>query len=317
MWQGHRIEGLLFNSRMVQGTFDDLNSETRQRWAYPDTKAWDAERNTKEFIEAMPQWKAHGLLAFTLNLQGGSPEGYSSVQPWENNAYEPDGTLREPYLKRLAAILDRADELGMVVILGLFYFGQDERLKDEAAVVHAVNAATDWLLKTHRRNVLVEINNEANVKYDHEILKPTRVHELIELVKAKSADGQRLLVGTSFGGGRIPDKSTMLVSDFILMHGNGVSESSRIGEMVRQVRAMKGFIPKPILFNEDDHFAFDKPDNNFTAAVSEHASWGFFDFRKKGEGLDEGYQSPPVNWGISSERKRSFFELLGKITGSK
>ncbi len=31
-------------------------------------------------------------------------------------------------------ILDRADELGMVVILGLFYFGQDERLKDEAAV---------------------------------------------------------------------------------------------------------------------------------------------------------------------------------------
>ena len=205
----------------------------------------------------------------------------------------------------------------MVVILGLFYFGQDERLKDEAGVVHAVNAAADWLLKSHRRNVLVEINNEANVKYDHEILKPARVHELIELVKEKTANGQRLLVGTSFGGGRIPDKSTMLVSDFILMHGNGVSEPSRIGEMVRQVRAMKGFTPKPILFNEDDHFAFNKPDNNFTAAVAEHASWGFFDFRKKGEGLEEGYQSPPVNWGISSERKRGFFELLGKITGSK
>ena len=33
-WNGHRIEGLLFNSRMVQGIYDDQNPETRQRWAY-------------------------------------------------------------------------------------------------------------------------------------------------------------------------------------------------------------------------------------------------------------------------------------------
>ncbi len=40
-WRGHKIEGLLLNSRMVQGTFDDLNPETRVRWAYPDGP-WDA-----------------------------------------------------------------------------------------------------------------------------------------------------------------------------------------------------------------------------------------------------------------------------------
>src|SRR5262245_35832815 len=80
-WNGHAIEGLLFNSRMVQGIFDDLNPDTRGRWAYPDTKKWDADRNTREFIAAMPAWRKHGLLAFTLNLQGGSPEGYSKNQP--------------------------------------------------------------------------------------------------------------------------------------------------------------------------------------------------------------------------------------------
>ena len=32
-----QIEGLLMNSRMVQGIFDDLNPETRTHWAYPDT----------------------------------------------------------------------------------------------------------------------------------------------------------------------------------------------------------------------------------------------------------------------------------------
>jgi len=35
-----------------------------------------------------------------------------------------------------------------------------------------------------------------------------------------------------------------------------------------------------------------------------------------GEGFDAGYQSVPVNWAISSERKRGFFELLSKITGA-
>jgi hypothetical protein len=80
-WQGHKIEGLLLNSRMVQATFDDLNPETRSRWSYPDTKSWDAERNTREFIAAMPEWRRHGLLAITVNLQGGSPQGYSKDQP--------------------------------------------------------------------------------------------------------------------------------------------------------------------------------------------------------------------------------------------
>ena len=46
---------------------------------------------------------AHGLLAFTVNLQGGSPEGYSKSQPWENSAIDPDGDLRPAYMKRLAA----------------------------------------------------------------------------------------------------------------------------------------------------------------------------------------------------------------------
>ncbi len=74
-WQGHRIEGLLFNARMVQAIFDDLNPATRTRWAYPDTGVWDPERNTREFVAAMPQWRRHGLLVFTVNLQGGSPQG--------------------------------------------------------------------------------------------------------------------------------------------------------------------------------------------------------------------------------------------------
>jgi hypothetical protein len=315
-WRGRSLEGLLLNARMVQGIFDDLNPATAARWAYPDTGKWDAERNTAEFVAAMPAWRRHGLLAFTINLQGGSPEGYSHAQPWENSAFAPDGALRPAYLARLARILDRADELGMVAIVGYFYFGQDQRLRDEAAVLRATDAATNWLLAGGRRNVLVEVNNECNGGYDHEILRPARVHELIERVKRTERDGRRLLAGTSYGGGRIPGENVVRASDFLLLHGNGVKQPARIGEMVRQARAVPGYRPMPILFNEDDHFDFDKPENNFTAALAAGASWGYFDFRMKGEGFVEGYQSVPVDWGIRSERKRGFFRLLGEITGN-
>jgi hypothetical protein len=320
-WQGMKVEGLLMNSRMVQGIFDDRNPETRDLWKYPDG-AWDAERNTREFLAAMPEWRRHGLLAFTINLQGGSPQGYSSKQPWHNSAFEADGSLRADYLARLERILDRADALGMVAILGYFYFGQDERLADEKAVIRGVEAATDWLLAKGYTHVMVEINNECNVdRYEHAILKPARVHELIELVKKRSegkvkSPAGRLLVSTSMGGGAIPPETIAAAADFLLVHGNGVAQPDRLRQMVDRCRALKSYRNQPILFNEDDHFAFDKPDNNMIAAVGKYASWGYFDYRMKGEGFDEGYQSVPTNWGLSSERKRGFFGLLAKMTGA-
>jgi len=315
-WNGRKIEGLLMNARLVQGVFDDLNPDTVARWAYPDTGRWDAERNTREFLAAMPVWRAHGLLAFTINFQGGSPEGYSRQQPWHNSAFRADGSLIPEYLERMRRIIAFADELGMVVVLGYFYFGQDERLTDEAAVLRATDAATRWVLDHGWRNVLIEVNNETNVRYDHAILKPERVHELIERVKGmKSADGRRLLVSTSYGGNTIPRENVVRAADFLLLHGNGVSDPARIAEMVRLTRQVPGYTPKPIFFNEDDHFNFEQPVNNFTAAISEYAGWGYFDFRMKGEGYDAGYQSAPVNWGISSPRKAGFFRLLAEITG--
>ena len=314
-YNGMKVEGLLMNARLVQGIFDDLNPATRSRWAYPDGP-WDAERNTREFLAAMPDWRRHGLISFTINLQGGSPTGYAREQPWHNSAYEADGSLRPDYMARLERILDRADELGMAVIVGYFYFGQDERLTDEAAVLAAADNATDWLLAKGYTNVVVEIANEVDVpKYEHPILTASRVHELVERVRERSAG--RLLASASMGGGSIPPGNLVAAADFLLLHGNGVREPDRIRKMVDQCRAMAEYRGQPILFNEDDHFDFDKPDNNMLAAVSRYAGWGYFDYRLSGEGYDEGFQSVPVNWQIISARKRGFFGLLASMTGAK
>lgn len=312
-WNGHKIEGLLMNSRMVQGIFDDLNPVTRDQFAYLDTKLWDANRNTDEFIRNMQEWYRHGLLAFTLNLQGGSPMGYGN-KGWINSAFNSKGELREEYIFPLEKILDKADQIGMVVILGYFYFGQDQNLENEQAIKNATDNITTWLLAKKYKNILIEINNEADIQYDHEILKPHRVFELMNRIKKMDAN---LLVSTSFAGGKIPTQRVVEASDFILLHGNGVSSSVGINQMVEEVKKIKSYRDQPILFNEDDHFQFDSDSCHFLTAVKSYASWGYFDYRMKEEGFEYGFQSVPVDWSISSDRKKSFFGRLKELTGHK
>ncbi|TAK24169.1 MAG: hypothetical protein EPO26_07090 [Chloroflexota bacterium] len=322
-WRGHRIEGLLLNSRMVQATFDDINPDTRERFAYPDTGAWDADRNAREFLEMLTDYRAHGLLGVTLNAQGGSPDGYSRNQPWINSGFTANGALRPEFTARLRRILDRLDDLGMVAILGLFYFGQDEKLYDEAAVKRAVDNAVGLILDDGYTNVIIEINNECDVpRYEHEILQPHRVHELIEQARAQTRDGRRLLVGTSYRGRGIPGEKVLAASDVALLHGNGVTDPEYIAEMVRMTRAVPSFRAMPIVFNEDDHFDFDQPRNNMAVAIENHASWGYFDPASGAGGAGSrsdyiaGFQNVPVNWRINTERKRRFFDLTREIAGA-
>jgi hypothetical protein len=262
-------------------------------------------------------------LSFAINLQGGSPFGYSQEQPWINSAFTWDGELRLDYMARLEAILDRADELGMAPMLGFFYFGQEPRMAGDGAVRRAVETATDWLLTKGYTNVLVEVANECNVHYRHEIIQPVRIHELIEMVKARSqgkvsSPAGRLLVSTSFCGNSVPTDNVAASADFLLLHGNGVEDPQRIRQMVDQCRRLPSYHGQPILFNEDDHFNFDRSDNNMLAAIGRYASWGYFDFRMKGEGFFDGYQSMPTDWSPGgSERKRGFFRLLSGVTGSE
>lgn len=349
-YRGWNVEGLLMNSRMTNAVFDDENPVTRGLFAYPDTGEWDADRNTDEFIAMLLLYRSHGLLAVTVNLQGGSPTGYyrepmfrenmaewgievdddvvwaglpsPDSQPWHNSAFNADGSLKAAFLDRTRRIVEACDQLGMIVILGYFYFGQDERLVNESAVCRAVDDTTRWVLESGYGNVLIEINNEVNIRrYEHEILQPHRVAELIERAQAIQVGGRRLLAGTSYGGGRVPDGDVVAVSDYIMVHGNGVTEPARIAGMVADTRVLPSYTQKPILFTEDDHFDFDKPENNFLSALSAYASWGYFDPGDAAGGKSEfgdyrdGYQNVPVNWGINTPRKQGFFNLLSEITG--
>lgn len=320
-WNGHSIEGLLFNSRMAQALTDDENPATRGVWMYPDGENFSAQRNNDEFVAALKEYRAHGLDAVCINLQSGSPQGYSFVQPWIITGFNADGSIKQPWLDRLDKVITECDRLGMVVVLGLFYWKQTRVFADEQAVRNAVTNTVDWLARRGARNVLLEIGNEVDLPFYQKNIEAARCDELIKLAQAHSAGkfetpSGRLMVSTSLAHPRPVGANIMACADFLLLHGNGTHHPDSVRVMVRANRAQPAYRDMPVMINEDDHFDFDAPDNNFVAAIGENVSWGYFDYRMNRERFEDGFQSLPVDWSINSPRKKGFFGLLKTITGA-
>ena len=312
-FRGWSIAGKLFISRMANATVDDGNPATIGAWSYADGP-WSAERNTREFIAALPLYKRCGLDAVAINLQGGSPQGYSWHQPWLLSGFAPNGAADPAALARAAQVIRAADALGMVVNLGLFYGWATQALTDEAAIRRAASGALDWLAGLGAGNVLLEIGNEIdNRSFTHPILQPARCAEIFVLARARCPG---IAVSTSFNGGVVPPDHLIAISDYVLLHGNTVATPGGIRAQVAATRASAAYRGQPILYNEDDHYDFEQPDNNFVAAVESGAGWGFFDYRRIRERFEDGYQSLPVDWTITGARKRGFFTLLAEVTGA-
>jgi hypothetical protein len=297
------------NSRMVQATFEDENPETVNLFSYPDGSPFDPDRQTDEFIAALPEYRRYGVIATTVNFQGGFPQYHvhlrrdQILQDWENNAFTPDGRLKPRYAARMQRVVEGSDAEQMAVIVGLFYFGQNHKLADEAAVRRAVGEATEFLAGLGRGNVMVEINNECNIGYVHEILQPHRIHELIRL--AQQISRGQLLVSTSYGGGGLPSPAVVEAADFILLHGNGQTPD----DIRRMVAIVRGQTAKPIVFNEDSVRI-----ENLRAAWESGASWGYYDQGGRNK-YDDGFQSPPTNWAINTPEKRAFFTTVAELVG--
>lgn len=228
---GTRAEGLLMNTRMVNAVFED-----RHR---PE---FDAAANTNEFIAQIPAYAASGVNAFTVCLQGGMP-GYEGAL---NSAFEPDGSLRPEYLRRVERVIEACDQERTVVILGLLYQRQSKVFKDDDAVRAAVVNAIKWVQGRGFKNVVIEVANEYQHRgFLYDIVRtPAGQASLIRLAKETAPE---LLVSTSgIGNGRI-DAEVAEACDFLLPHWNG----TKIDDIAERVETLKQF-GKPIVCNEDE-----------------------------------------------------------------
>jgi hypothetical protein len=251
--------GKLMNLRIAQGLFHD-------EWM--TEIPFDPDAHIARLIAALDTYKAHGIMAIAVSLQGGNmaydrdgrvkrvrdyklgPSKGSHV-----SAFRPDGSLKPEWMKRALRLQRELDKRGMVLDLLYFYQHQDELFENTKAIDQAVVNATDWLIANDCRNVIIEIANEHDVKsYDHGQYIHKQMGQLIQLARSRFAAkraGFRLPISASTAGGMRVYEGVRQHGDLTMIHGNGrkpEEKSARVAELMKDTSA-----PGPIYMNEDDN----------------------------------------------------------------
>lgn len=272
--------GLLMNARFIQGVFDDA-AEPR-RFARGGWNEWDPERHTDELIASLPDWKAYGLLGFTVGFQGGGPFFTTPNHTIANNPFGPTGDRLDPaYAGRMDRIIRAADELGMIVIVSLLYQGQVRHFADGPAIQNAVITGSRWLREAGYTNVIIEVANEHEVGDfgQHPLVcSEEGISALISTARRESGG----LPTCSSGGGGVLHPQVADASDVVMVHGNGLDRQS-YHRFISTAR--ERFPDKPVVCNEDSECY-----TRFDVAVRTGTSWGYYNNVTK--------QEPPAPWRI-------------------
>jgi hypothetical protein len=278
--------GRLMNLRVAQALFHD-------EWL--SEEPFDPDKHTARIIQALDTWKANGVLAITVSLQGGNmayertPNIKRSREhklgPGKGSlvsAFRPDGSLKQAWMARALRLARELDRRGMILNLMYFYGHQDEGFENTAAIDRAVVNVTDWLIDNNLRNVIIEIANEYDIKaWDHDRYVFSQMGKLIELARGRFAAKKvafRLPITASTTGMRSFEDLNKH-ADVTAVHGNNRSpeeKRKRIAELFADTS-----IPGPIYMNEDDNGRETTPENlqkelaSCTAVFESGGSWGY------------------------------------------
>jgi hypothetical protein len=285
------------NARFIQGIFDDAANP--ERFARFGQAEWDPEKNTDDLIAALPKWRDYGLRAFTVGFQGGGPCFTTDNNAIDNNPFGDDGANLDPaYAARMDRLIRAADDLGMAVIVSLFYHAQAKRIQDGRGIRNAVITASRFLRDGGYQNVIIEIANEHEVldfRYHPIICEEEGMALLLDIARRESGG---MPVGCSGGGGTIK-RQIAQASDVVLIHGNGLSRQHYYALVQRARAAAPG---KPIVCNEDSQAV-----GQLQVAFRTQSSWGYYNNMTK--------QEPPADWGVTRGEDRFFAIRMARGLG--
>jgi hypothetical protein len=232
-----KARGKLMMLRLAQGIFDD---------EYMTEQKFDPDDNTNRLIAALDVYKNHGVLAFSVSLQGGNPgydpnvNGISRRNGAKHgkgegllvSAFRADGSLKPAWMERLERVIRAADQRGMVVNLIYFYQGQDEVFETDQAIVDAARNVTRWIVEKNFRNLIIDIANEWDLKgetWDQASFIPENITGLVEVVREQFNGADYLVpIGASTGGRMTYPESLARLCDVVLVHGNGRTAAEKL-----------------------------------------------------------------------------------------
>ena len=141
----------------VQGEQLLLNNQPMKILGLRCSNALISDQTSQELIDQLPNYRDHGINAVSVFFMGSR---FGDVK-----GYRPDATLDPVYAARMGRIIEAADELGMVVVVGCLYWGDSkakaelEHWEQEDADRAIANTVT-WLKEHDYRNVFVDADNE-------------------------------------------------------------------------------------------------------------------------------------------------------------
>ncbi len=291
-------QGLLMNSRMIQGIFDEASDPSRfARYGFDE---WDPNAQTDRLIESLPEWYAYGLRAITVGFQGGGPCFTVPNLEITNNPFGEDGKSLDPaYAERMDRIIKACDALGMVVIPSYFYGNQTRHMNGDQAIIEAVKTASRWLKDGGYTNIIIEIANEQDIRpfkeYSPICHSPYGMAHLIRIAREESGG---MPVGCSSVGNSVHEPIAR-ESDVVIIHGNGCSRQ-RLYNLINKTRQWSD--DRPVLVNEDS-----QANSNLDVCVREGVSWGYYNNMTK--------QEPPSYYGILPGEDTYFAHRMAKSVG--
>lgn len=116
-----------------------------------------SDKTTQDLIDSLDLYKSYGVNMVSVYLMGSR---YGDVK-----GYRPDASLDSTYAKRMARIIEAAEERGMVVLVGCLYWSTSRAKEDlghwtQAEANKAVANTVKWLVQHDYRNVFIDPDNE-------------------------------------------------------------------------------------------------------------------------------------------------------------
>ncbi len=148
------------NEFSVEGDKTLLNAKEFQVIGLRCANALLSEETMDDLIAHLDEYSLYGINTISVFFMGSR---YSNI-----NGYEQDGSLKEIYQKRMAKIIEACNQRNMVVLVGILYWGAQQRSLANAhytdwrqsQVNNAMISTIEWLKKNNYRNVFIDPDNE-------------------------------------------------------------------------------------------------------------------------------------------------------------
>ncbi|MCL1858504.1 MAG: hypothetical protein FWF92_04650 [Oscillospiraceae bacterium] len=288
-----------------------------------DNNIIDCDKNKKDFIKNLIEWRKSGINLITVGLQSPNPfeEYYKKVRNqdkskkilFNSSALKSNGSLDFDYLENAEEIIKSADNLGFIVLLNILSPSCENIFEDEFAIITGIFNIIDWILNKKFSNILVNITDISHTFYKSSVLNNNRIIDILKSVKNKVENNLILGAGIKSFANLNAKKLEDYIesSDFIPVYANYTKSNHNTKKMLENIYFFNKLMREtgrevPVIMAKGDNLdekynSYGK--NNLIESLENNISWCYYD--------KDGFVILPVDWDKnSSPEKKRFFDIV-------